>query len=343
MSSATVAAAAPEVIDPRTAGVLIEAKLRDWNLPYEYVADFPMADIRSVDWTQVRIGANVIDGDTVGEFRTHMSHGAVFPPIVLMDPNIRVDGNHRYAAAKGLRRKVIPAFVVKFASVDVARAFSAAVNQTNGRRLTAEEAARVATTMLGQGMADESIAREIGRSVTFVQSTRRRNEFSTRADRLPEIARLIRERPVSAKAQEKLAQVKHEPVFAEAVKLAVEARADPKVVAEIVETATSATSDADAISAIHAKRAELAPQGPAPQRVIVPQAVRNARMQLGGLLKFRENPPALLDAISDDARLKAAGQWQQLRDLAEEMLKLYGEFPRKHSVYAVTPELGQEG
>ena len=277
-----------------------------------------------MDWTQVRVGASVHDGDTVGEFRTHMAHGAVFPPIVLMHPNVLVDGNHRVAAAKGLKRKAIPAFVVQFASVDLARAFSAAINQTNGRRLSKGEATAVATTMLGQGMADESIAREIGWSVGFVQNTRKRNEFDRRADKLPEIRKIMEEKPLSDKAREKLARITHEPVFGEAVKLAVEVKADPKTVTEIVETATTATSDTDAITALRAKRAELAPQGPAPQRVIIPQAVRMARMQIGALLKFTPNPPALLDTVSDDARIKASGQWKRLRDLADEMVKLYG-------------------
>lgn len=320
----TVQDALPIQPDARAVGVLIEAKLREWNVPYEYVAEFPLADIRSADWTQVRQGANVYDGDTVGEFRTHMAHGAVFPPVVLMSPNIVVDGNHRVAAAKGLKRKAVPAFVVKFASVDLARAFSAAVNQTNGRRLTKGEATSVATTMLGQGMADESIAREIGWSVGFVQNTRKRNEFERRADKLPEIRKLMEEKPLGDKAREKLARITHEPVFGEAVKLAVEVKANPKVVAEIVETAMTATSDADAITAIRAKRADLAPQGPGPQRVIVPQAVRMARMQLAALVKFEGNPSALLDTASDESRAKAIDYWQRIRVLADKVLGEYG-------------------
>jgi hypothetical protein len=57
-------------VDPRQAGVLIEAKLREWGIPYEYVADFPVGNIRSADWAQVRMAGNVFDSDTVGEFRT---------------------------------------------------------------------------------------------------------------------------------------------------------------------------------------------------------------------------------------------------------------------------------
>jgi ParB-like chromosome segregation protein Spo0J len=282
-----------------------------------------MADIRSADWAQVRMGANVFDSETVGEFRTHMAHGAVFPPLILWDKVI-VDGNHRFPAAKGLKRKTIAVFTVNFNSVDIARAFAAAVNMTNGRRLAVDEAAGIALTMLGQGMTPDSVAREIGRSRTFVQSVQRRNEFAARAEALPEIARIMREKPLPVTTRERLAQVKHEPVFAEAVKLAADVRATPKVAAEIVEAAASGKSDADAITAIRAKRAELAPQGPSPQRVIIPESVRSCRRSMGLMLKFRANPPALLDKASGEAQEKAAGQWAQLRDLATEMLKLYG-------------------
>lgn len=312
-----------EQATPRTAGLMVEAKLREWNLSYEYVEDFPVKDVRSVDWTQVRSGGNVFDGDTVGEFRTHMAHGAVFPPIVLMD-NVLVDGNHRFAAAKGLKRKTIAAFTVKFNSVDLARAFAAAINQTNGRRLTNDEAANIAVTMRAQGMGDEAVAREIGRSVGFVQSTMRRSEFRRRSDNLPEIRRIMEEKPLPAKAQEKLVQIKHEPVFAEAVKLVSEVKAQPKTVAEIVEAANSSKSDADAITAIHAKRAELAPQGPGPNRVIVPEQVKLSKMNVGYLLKFKANAVALLDtALDDDGRKQWAERWALLGDLAAEMVKLY--------------------
>jgi ParB-like chromosome segregation protein Spo0J len=312
-------------VDPRIAGIQIEAKLRDWLLTYEYVAEFALDEIRVERWTQVRTAEHVADKDTLAEFRTQMTQGAVYPPIVVMEPNVLVDGNHRVAAAKGLRRKTFPAFVVKFNSVDLAKSFSAAMNQLNGRRLTTQEAYQAAITMMGRGMADEAIAREIGRSPSSVRDMRRQNDFEQRSQAIPEIARLMQEKPIPAKAQMKLAQITHDPAFAEAVKVVAETRAPAQTVTEIVEAATKARSDADAIVAVRAKRAELAPSGPPPHRVITPQSVKYCRMTLGGLLKFRANATALLDTQSDETRAKAVEQWKQVRDLAAEMLGLYGD------------------
>ena len=316
-----------ESVDPRAAGVLVEAKLQDWNLSYEYVAEFPLEKIRIVDWTQVRSATEHAgaDKESLAEFRIQMTKGAVYPPVIVMEPDVLLDGNHRVTAAKSLRRKVFPAFVVKFNSVDLAKSFAAAVNQMGGRRLTAQEAYQAATTMMARGMADEAIAREIGRSAPSVRDMRRQNEFAQRSAAIPELARLMQQKPIPAKAQQKLATISHDPAFAEAVKVVAETRAPMQTVREIVDAAAEARTDTDAIIAVRAKRDEMAPAGPPPYRVTIPQAVRNCRMWLGGLLKFRENAVALLDAQSDETRAKAAGQWEQVRDLAVEMIDLYGK------------------
>jgi len=309
-------------MDPRAVGILTEAKLRDWNLTYEYVEAFDLGEIRVVDWTQVRSAANVADKDTLTEFRTQMTQGAVYPPIVIMHPDVLVDGNHRVAAAKALRRKTFPAFVVHFNSVDLAKSFSAAMNQLNGRRLTSQEAFDAATTMMARGMADEAIAREIGRSVTLVREMRRRKEFAERAASIPEIAKIAEGIP--EKSRIKLAQISHDPAFAEAVKVIAETKAPAKTVSEIVEAATSARTDADAITAVRAKRAELAPAGPPPHRVMIPAEVRQANMALGGLLKYAESPTALLDVSSPERRAESVARWEQLMVLASKVIELYG-------------------
>jgi ParB-like chromosome segregation protein Spo0J len=318
---------APESVDPRTAGIQVEVKLRDWNLSYEYVAEFPAEKIRSVDWTQVRSATDHAGADkqTLGEFRMQMMQGAVFPPVVIMEPDVLVDGNHRVAAAKSLRRKAFPAFVVKFSSVDLAKSFAAAMNQLNGRRLTTQEAFQAAVTMMARGMADEAIAREVGRAPSSVRDMRRQNEFAERSSAMPELRKLMEKAPIPVRAQQKLASISHDPAFAEAVKVVAETRAPMQTVNEIVEAAVKARTDTDAIVAVRAKRAELAPAGPPPHRVTVPQSVRNCRMWLGGILKFRANATILLDTQSEETRVKAAEQWRQVQGLAAEMIDLYGK------------------
>ena len=69
-------------------GVLVEAKLQDWNLSYEYVAEFPLEKIRIVDWTQVRSATEHAgaDKESLAEFRIQMTKGAVYPPVIVMEP-----------------------------------------------------------------------------------------------------------------------------------------------------------------------------------------------------------------------------------------------------------------
>jgi hypothetical protein len=179
--------------------------------------------------------------------------------------------------------------------------------------------------MMTRGMADEAIAREIGRSPSSVRDMRRQNEFTQRSASIPELAKLMQQAPVPAKAQMKLAAITHDPAFAEAVKVVAETRAPAQTVSEIVQAAVSARTDADAITAIRAKRAELAPAGPPPHRVTVPQVVKNCRMWLGGLTKFRANAVVLLDTQSEETRVKSLEQWKQVRDLAAEVIDLYGK------------------
>lgn len=322
MTSTLDADTMPEV-DPRSAGIQIEAKLRDWNLTYDYNDEFPLDQVRVVDWTQVREAAHIADKDTLAEFRMQMTQGAVYPPIVIMEPDVLVDGNHRVAAAKSLHRKTFPAFVVHFNSVDLAKSFSAAMNQLNGRRLTSTEAFQAATTMMARGMADEAIAREIGRSPSSVRDMRRQNEFTQRSAAIPEITKLAASVP--ARAQMKLAQISHDPAFAEAVKVVAETRAPAKTVSEIVEAATSARTDTDAIAAVRAKRAELSPAGPPPNRVTIPAEVRQAAMYIGGLVKLAPNPLALLDVSTPERRTESVARWEQVRDLAGKVIDLYGK------------------
>lgn len=309
-------------VEPRLLGISAEAKLRDWKIPYEYVAEYPLAEIKSVDWTQVRETAHIADKDIVAEFRTQMSQGAVFPPIIIMNPDVLVDGNTRAAAAKGLRRKSFPAFVAQFNSVDLAKTFAAAMNQLGGVRLTPAEAFEAALTMMRRGMADEAVAREIGRSVEAVRQMRRRKEFSERSAQLPEISNLVDQ--VRQTQQVKLTQISHDPAFVEAVKIVAETRPSEKDVSEIVKAATSARTDSEAVQAVRAIRAELAPAGPPPVRIVISTEVRQARAHLGGLLKYAENPMVLLDVATPEARAAAIERWTQTRALADKILGLYG-------------------
>lgn len=313
----------PEHIDPRLLGIQTEAKLRDWNIKYEYLPAYPLGEIRAAEWAQVREDAHLQDRETLAEFRTQMAQGAVYPPILLMHPDVLVDGNHRVTASRANRDHTFPAFVAHFNSVDLAKTFAAAMNQLNGRRLSPAEAFQAALTMMNRGMADEAVAREIGRSVEMVRQMRRQKEFGERSAAQPEIAKAAT--TVPQKHQIKLAQISHDPAFVEAVKVVAETKPSAATVSEIVKAATTARDDTAAIDAVRAIRADLAPAGPPPFRVTVPPEVRNVTMQLGGLLKYADNPLILLDTSTSERRAAAVEKWIRVRSLADAVLDLYGK------------------
>ena len=318
----TAVTMSPTELDPRQVGIQIEAKLADWSILYEYVPDFAVADIRVVEWTQVRDEAHLGDKDTLAEFRTQMAHGAVYPPVILMHPDVLIDGNHRLRAAQGLKRRSLPAFVCQFNSVDLAKTFSAAVANLSGRRLNNDEAQRAALTMIARGMADESIAREIGRSVEMVRQTRKLKDFEERAAAMPEIADAAARLPRPQRV--KLAGIAHNPVLAEAVKLVAETRPKASDLNTLVKATSTARSDGEAIQAVRELRAELAPAGPPPHRVTVPPQVRQAALGLGQLLKHADNVSVVLDLTTPERRTASIQQWTRLQSMTESVLGLYG-------------------
>jgi ParB-like chromosome segregation protein Spo0J len=308
--------------DPRKLGLAAELKLQDWHLEYDYVEDFNLDEIRIADWAQVRDEASLSDRATLEEFRTQMREGATYPPITIMAPDILIDGNHRYRAARSLRWPTFPAFIAQFQTVDMAKAFSGAMNQLNGRRLSNEEAYRDALVMFEMGLSDEAVARELGRSRTTVRQMRGRKEFQQRAETLGLQEKAER---IKQPQQAKMAAITHNPVFARAVEIAAETGGKPKIIDELVHTAKQAPSDSEAIDALESLRSNLAPAGPPPVRVTLPSEVRTARMQLGGLLKHETTPIKLLDQATPEDRAKSIDQWRRVRDLANAVLGLYNE------------------
>lgn len=314
----------PELdLDARKAGIQIEAKLVAWTVPYEYVPAFPIGDLKNPEWAQVRVGENLSDKETLAQFRTQMSGGAVFPPLVVMAPDVLVDGNHRVFTAKSLRHKTFPAFVCRFTTVDLARAFAASANQTNGRRLTAAEAYVHAVTMMSSGMAENAIAIELGYSATTIREMRNRRDFEARSAAIGPIKELAERIPQNQRA--KLAQITHNPAFAEAVKLVAETKAPARIVGELVAAVKAARSDSEGIEAVRSIAAELAPAGPPPIKITIPPELRQLRAHLGGLVHLSNRVSLLMDVSDEKKREAAIENWRIVRELADKMLANYGQ------------------
>ena len=223
-----------ELTDPRKVGIQVEAKLQQWNVPYEYDPAVPVDSIKFVESAQVRREEAGAYKEQVEEYAEQMRNGAVFPPIVLLGNNILTDGNTRIKAHKKLRRTTIPAFKTQFPNPDLAVAFAGAMNQRNGRRLRKEDAHRAAISLLDAKHSEESVAAELGYSRTQIANWRRETSFWRKAEAtaLPEevVAK------IKAPTQRKLSGIGHNPQFAAATTLvANKPGLTPKQVSELVE------------------------------------------------------------------------------------------------------------
>ncbi len=301
--------------DPRA-----EALFAQWNIPVELKQGFPVAEIRRLDGAQVRDLGHIAPDEGVQEYATQMRSGAMFPPIVLMQPNILVDGNTRLGAASAIGRERFPAYVIDVPTVDFAKSVAGALNQLNGRRLDAAEAQRVALTMQQElKFNDDQIAAYVGRSSQMVRTWRRQAETEARARRLGLAEQLEN---VSKNQQDRIASINHDAPFAEVVRLLSESKVPNTEVRAIVQDIVKAPSEADELERVARARAELKAIGPRPRRAQVNPVARRARMVMPQLLNMK--PLALLEParLEEDRKL-----WQQLRAHCDDVLRVFAEHP----------------
>ncbi len=310
-----------QTYDARKFGVMIEAKLIEWNIPYEYVTEFPVADAKLVDSTQVRSAEHRVDPRQADEYAAQMKNGSVFPPIVLTDSGIVLDGNTRLQAAQKIKRAALPAFLAKFPNMLLARAFAGAINQTGGRRLTQAEANQAATDLMRFGYADEAISRELGYSRTQIGNWRKEQQCAERAERTMVSGRLGQ---VKKADQWKLAQVELDAPFAAAVELVADVKPGTKELSALVKELRAATSEADQLQVIAQHRGMLVPSGPPPHHhLAVAKELQHARRAVPSLLTLRGNLELLVE-LDEVRRGPWIESWRGVRDMANEVLAKNG-------------------
>lgn len=313
--------------DARTFGVHFEHKIKEWNLKYDYVPNFRISEMKNADWAQVRIGEkNPWDDATVADYRTFMNAGAPFPPVVLWRPNIISDGNNRIKAAKLEGRRTFPAFVVDLPTTDIAQPFGAALNQLGGRRLTAQQVVIHATSMFAQGMSDQAIASELGRSREQIRRIRHHLEFEKRVNdaKLTTVAAGI---PKSQRWR--LNQITNDPAFREAIQVVTEIKVTDSDLREMIDDAEAARTQEAAVQAVARRRETLEPYGPGrPKQTMglgqTPPG--HALAAIGILRRYKDEPARMLDTSTEERTKKAVAAWLEVYDLSLVMLNLYTPF-----------------
>lgn len=296
-----------------------EALFQRWNLKWKFVAELPLSSLKTIDEAQIRDLDHVAIPESVHEYELQMKGGAVFPPVVLMAPDILIDGNTRVTAARNLGRAAFPAYLIDGIDISFAKMLAAALNQLGGRRLTSAEANSSALIMMDLGWTDEAVGRELGYSAESVRRWRRERDFASRIEQLDLAQPAAR---LSKRQRLDVGRIAHSEPFAEVIKLIADVKPDQNELKELIATVEKAPSDAEAMQSISQARQDWTPVGPDPKRVYRNKAAQQLRMHLGGLVKVLATPAAVYDstaAESDADKIRAVIEALQIA------LRLYEE------------------
>jgi len=291
----------------------IEAKLREWGLPYSIDTEFPLDRLEFREKTQAREQGHIAPSARVEEYAQQMRNGAVFPPIIIRRPNVLVDGNTRRAAAKRVHRKTFPAIIVDTKTDDVAKILAASLNQMGGERLTPGEAHEAAELMFAQRYPDSAIARELGRDMSQVRRWRNQRAVLERAEALGIGDKLA---TVPRTAVEPLAAVHLDRPFAALLDLFAAVRPKTAEVKEYIGEVQAQPSEDAQVAKVAELREELAPVGPPPGGA-ARKNIRRARMVAGNILGLRGQAETVFDPAKHDEEL---ARWREVAEVVEEIL-----------------------
>jgi ParB-like chromosome segregation protein Spo0J len=302
------------VLPPDFSYTPIIAKLREWNLTYEIVADFPLDRVRRDDESQVRQLAHIAPALRVEEYAQQMRNGAMFPPILLMTPDLLIDGNTRLKAAQRIGRHTFPAIIVDTKTREMARILAASLNQMGGERLTPEEAHEAALLMMRSGYPDTAISRELGRDIAQVRRWRTQRDVEHRAERLG-LGDEIQQIPRGTRGL--LAGVTHEQPFVETTRLLAEIRPVEKQAKEIITEVQQATSDQAALDLVARFRDDFAPAGP-PPHASTRKDLALVRAAIATVIKHQSSLDTVINRGQRDEELE---RWTNLQQVAYKALR----------------------
>ena len=307
--------------DPRLPNIVsapLIAKLREWNLRYELDAEFPLDNVRRDGHQQVRQQIHIAPVLRVDEYTQQMRNGAIFPPILLMSPDVLIDGNTRLAAAKRIGRKTFPAIIIDTKTREMARILAAAVNQMGGERLTPEEAHEAALLMMQQGYPDAAVARELGRDISQVRRWRTQRDVEEKAKGLGLVEQVTL---IPRSALGALSAITHEEPFIETAKLLADMRPTEKQAKEIVTQIQQAPSDQAAMEKIASLRDDLAIGGPPPGRP-GRRELPLVRASIANLLKLEGREEAGINLTKKD---EERALWLRLEQVVNNVLNLLAD------------------
>lgn len=299
----------------------IEGLLRDWNIEFTFDVEVPLRKLDTgTDATQVRQVEHRAPRETVEEYATQMRAGAHFPPMVATHNFRMIDGNTRKKAAELSGFETFPAYLVKLPQATFGPMIGAALNQMGGKRLSDDEAFAAAETMIRGGIADDAIARTIGKSAQSIRNYRRQTRFKDAAERTG-----LSDLPLRATAQRALADITLDRPFAEAARLVATAKLSQGDTQDLVTQIEQARSEQAALDVIADANRKHAPAGPPPHKQNRTKAATTAGRKIDTFLQAVNAPAG--DLAPATLRPELEPKWRRLHELAGAVLKQFADNP----------------
>ena len=312
----------------------VEVLLSDLGLSWEFVEDFNLASLIYEDGTQVRKTEHRAPKERVGEYAVQMKAGAEFPPIIVGDPNVLVDGNTRVAAAELIKKAKHSAYVVKFSTFTVAKLVAGTLNNQGGQRLDTNEAKKLAQELVNQGFRadDPLVVRATAVSKTTLQNWAAERSFQQRATKAGLGTEM--EKIPTLHARKLLNDIKSDPVLVEAIKVSAEAQLPVAKLRELVKSVEGSSSEAEAFTKIadvrtdNKERIEQLRAGASP----VPSPSGRAAAALGMLAKLASDfQPREFVPLDSEVMRRQHPKW---RDAVAFCQAVLAEFDAKAQVAA---------
>lgn len=298
--------------DPR-----IEAWLDERHTTWEWQPAIPLDDIDQAASLANQARLEALDEETVDRYAADMARGDQFPPIIAhrRTPRARklvlVGGNHRHAAAIAAGRQALPGYIVD-AEPEMILTLTYEDNRRHGMPPSDAERVAQAIHLIDTGnYTQEQAAALVGVAAPKISQARSIVKADRRAVDLG-LGPTFTSMPKSARYQ--LGQLRSDPVFEAAARLAVDAGMSVANVSDLVTTLNRAGSDQAALEVIgteqEVRRTDIQKRGGGAGR----RRTVSARAQLGGALSkiLYETSPA---------EVAAACATSQQRDDLQRQLK----------------------
>lgn len=304
-----------EVNIPQALGGQFEATFRSLGIPFELVDEFDIADITMNPAVQVR-QSDIAPIRRVHRYEEQMRAGAVFPPMVLRKHDkALIDGNTRMAAYNRMGRAVTPVYLVEPRNDEQALILGGALNQLGGADLDQKDAMTVALLMARRGTAVATISKTIGISAAKITRWTNVEQGRQHAERVGAEADYL---DLSQNNQEHLAKIARDEPFKKLLKTLAETKPVVHELKDLVKRVNAAGSDDEAVEDIH--RTALAwPESDGHKDT----AKSPALAAYAPIKRMVDKDPAWWVDRGQTERLLP--MWQQLRDLAKQVIALYEE------------------